>query len=49
MTQVGNKWLRWVFIEAAHIGRRKSLRFSRLYEWVKIKGSPQVAIRPVAR
>jgi len=49
MTQVGNKWLRWVFIEAAHIGRRKSLRFSRLYERVKVKRGPQVAIGAVAR
>ena len=45
----GNKWLRWVFIEAAHISRRKSLRFSRLYERVKVKRGPQVAIGAVAR
>jgi len=49
MTAGGNKWLRWVFIEAAHIGRRKSLRFSRLYERVKVKRGPQVAIGAVAR
>ncbi len=49
MTDVGNKWLRWVFIEAAHIGRLKSLRFSRLYSRVKAKRGPQVAVGAVAR
>ena len=49
MMEGGNKWLRWVFIEAAHISRRKSLRFSRLYERVKVKRGPQVAIGAVAR
>jgi transposase len=49
MMEGGNKWLRWVFIEAAHISRRKSLRFSRLYERVKVKRGPQVSIGAVAR
>lgn len=49
LTDVGNKWLRWVFIEAAHIARLKSLRFSRLYKRVKEKRGPQVAIGAVAR
>jgi transposase len=49
LTDVGNKWLRWVFIEAAHVGRLKSLRFARLYNRVKLKRGPQVAIGAVAR
>ena len=49
MTEVGNKWLRWMFIEAAHIGRHKSLRFSRRYDLVNMKGGLQVAIGAVAR
>lgn len=49
MTDVGNKWLRWVFFEAAHLARLKSLRFSRLYKRVKEKRGPQVAIGAVAR
>lgn len=49
MSHVGNKCLRWVSIEAAHIARRKSLRFSKLYQRIFVKKGPQVAIGSVAR
>ncbi len=49
MSHVGNRWLRWVYVEAAHIARRKSLRFSKLYNRVSLRRGPQVAIGAVAR
>jgi transposase len=49
MSRVGNRWLRWVYVEAAHIARRKSLRFSKLYKRVSLRKGPQVAIGAVAR
>ena len=49
MTQRGNRWLRWTYVEAAHIARRKSVRLARLYGRVSAKKGPQVAVGAVAR
>ena len=37
------------YLKAAHIARRKSLRFSKLYKRVSLRKGPQVAIGAVAR
>jgi len=44
-----NSWLRWAYIEAAHIACRKSIRFSALYSRVVRKRGVQKAIGAVAR
>lgn len=49
MSHNGNRWVRWVFIEAAYFARRKSLRFSKLYDRIHAKKGPQVSIGDVAR
>ena len=49
MTQQGNRWLRWVYVEAAHVARKKSLRLANLYQRVAAKKGPQKAIGAVAR
>ena len=49
MSHSGNRWLRWAYVESAHIARRKSLRFSKLYKRVFQKKGIQVALGAVAR
>lgn len=49
ITKQGNRWLRWVFTEAAHTARRKSLRLGNLYQRVESRSGPQKAIIAVAR
>lgn len=49
ITKQGNRWLRWVFVEAAHIARRKSLRFGNLYGRVESRSGPQKALVATAR
>jgi len=47
MSRAGNRWLRWVYVEAAHIARRKSLRFSKWFSSIYC-GSLKVK-RPATR
>lgn len=49
ITKQGNRWLRWVFVEAAHIARRQSLRLGNLYQRVESRSGPQKALVAVAR
>lgn len=49
ITKSGDRWLRWVFVEAVHAARRTSLRFSKLYNRVAAKKNAQTAIGAVAR
>jgi transposase len=50
ITKQGNRWLRWIYVEAAHFAARKSYRFGNLYARVeKRSGSKQKAIVAVAR
>jgi transposase len=49
LTKAGDRWLRWIFIEAAHTARRHSLRFKKLYDRVYKKKGSQVAVGAVAR
>ena len=49
ITKQGNRWLRWIFIEAAHFARRHSNRFGKLYQRVAYRCGPQKAIVAVAR
>jgi transposase len=44
LTPQGNHWLRWVYVEAAHIAIRKSVRLANLYS-----RAAQKAIGAVAR
>jgi len=45
----GNPWLRWAYVEAAHIAIRKSVRLANLYTRVARKKGAQKAIGAVAR
>jgi len=45
----GNPWLRWAYVEAAHIARKKSVRLAGLYARVARKKGAQKAIGAVAR
>lgn len=49
LTPKGNPWLRWVYVEAAHLARRKSTRLANLYSRVAAKKGAQKAIGAVAR
>lgn len=49
ITKQGNRWLRWVFIEASHIARRRSLRLGNLYQRIESRSGPQKAVAAVAR
>jgi transposase len=49
LTPQGNPWLRWVYVEAAHIARKKSVRLAGLYARVARKKGVQKAIGAVAR
>lgn len=45
----GNPWLRWVYVEAAHIAIKRSVRLANLYSRVARKKGAQKAIGAVAR
>lgn len=49
ITKQGNRWLRWVFTEAAHIARRRSVRFGNFYQRVESRSGPQKAVIATAR
>lgn len=49
LTPQGNPWLRWAYVEAARIARKKSIRLSALYSRIARKKGLQKAIGAVAR
>jgi transposase len=49
ITRNGNRWLRWLYVEASFFARRYSYRFGHLYERVKNRAGVQKAIVAVAR
>jgi transposase len=49
ITKSGNRWLRWLYIEASFIAQRYSCRFGHLYKRVKHRAGVQKAIVAVAR
>jgi transposase len=49
ITKQGNRWLRWIYIEAAHFARKHSFRFGSLYQRVAQRSGTQKAIVAVAR
>lgn len=49
LTPQGNPWLRWAYVEAAHIARKKSVRLAAHYSRVARKKGMQKAIGAVAR
>jgi len=49
ITKEGNKLLRWVLVQCAHMAVRKDERFKRFYERIKAKKGPQKAIVATAR
>jgi transposase len=49
ITRNGNRWLRWLYVEASFFARRYSNRFGHLYERVKHRAGVQKAIVAVAR
>ena len=49
ITKKGNKLLRWVLVQCAHMAVRKDERFRQFYERIKAKKGPQKAIVATAR
>jgi transposase len=49
ITKQGNRWLRWIYIEAAHFARKHSARFGSLYRRIAHRSGKQKAVVAVAR
>jgi len=49
ITKEGNKLLRWVLVQCAHMAVRKDEKFKQFYERIKAKKGPQKAIVATAR